>query len=764
MNKDRRNPLIQLASALALLTVAGAGLWFTPQATLASSGGPDIFGYTWDDTATYTWVDASSGDEAGFDLDNGADDAFVGPLPLGFDFKFYENTYSQVYVSSNGLLSFGAGISSYDNQRLPDMDGMNNLIAPYWDDLGVGGAYNDGNVYILQGAGFTAIEWYQVTLSGGATPLTFEAILYQDGDICFQYQSLPATAGDTTIGIEDVDGVDGLQYPLSPEAAGLAEAHALCYSRPPVEGRVKVMPHYASKFTRGGLVDFEISLHNTGEVISDTFDLTTTSSGSPWTVFLLDSQTLAPLVDTNGNSWPDSGLMYPGEVITVTVRLQAPDQGAIGDYTQVTLTARSEQSNYRSDQAVIMGAISPRFVQAYYNDANGLDLMVSRPFSQVERNLVGSFTGSNLGVSRSPSGDYIYAWEKYHARGSDIEYTLLDRFGNVIRSPEKLTDNFNEDPFAPRISDQTPTLAVSSNGNYAICWVRRVLDLSEGNNYNVYLAILDSSGDLAIGPLDITHNPDSRGEDVYEVPEFTNPRIAPLQDGQFMLAWSDNREHLVGGNVLETNDIYYAIVNESGGVDLSPTPFIQAVAGGTQYLTPNLSPMQENRALFTYSVSIPSPASNEINYAILDALGATYKSPTVLSGSDGENPAATQLESGRVILAWTERGLGKIAYLSLDATSFDPDSSFTVLDNPYSRPADSVSITSDGDLGILTWLDDLHNNYLYYSLVDQYASPLTPAMIFSSGQGWSSNILSSYVGQGNAPYEEAPLYVPLVFR
>src|SRR3989337_1599485 len=64
------------------------------------TGGPDDFGYTWDDSLPWDWAlwpiyyYGPSGDDETLLVD------------IGFDFKFYENIYNQVYISTNGILVF----------------------------------------------------------------------------------------------------------------------------------------------------------------------------------------------------------------------------------------------------------------------------------------------------------------------------------------------------------------------------------------------------------------------------------------------------------------------------------------------------------------------------------------------------------------------------------------------------------------------------------------------------------------------------------
>ncbi len=182
-------------------------------------GGPDLFGYLWSDSdepggPTYSWVDIStSGSAVGL-----GDDAFGGPFSIGFDFPFYENSYNEIYIGSNGILTFGSGSSSRINTTLPTGTIPNNLIAMWWDDLDPA---EGGSVYYYYDApgerfivSFVGIQNY---ISGGGTgSLTFQAILYANGQVVLQYGTMdPGTDADgltsASIGVENVDGSDGLE-------------------------------------------------------------------------------------------------------------------------------------------------------------------------------------------------------------------------------------------------------------------------------------------------------------------------------------------------------------------------------------------------------------------------------------------------------------------------------------------------------------------------------------------------------------------------
>ena len=41
------------------------------------------------------------------------------PFPIGFSFDFFGNTYTDFYVTSNGLVMFGGGSNQYRNNTIP---------------------------------------------------------------------------------------------------------------------------------------------------------------------------------------------------------------------------------------------------------------------------------------------------------------------------------------------------------------------------------------------------------------------------------------------------------------------------------------------------------------------------------------------------------------------------------------------------------------------------------------------------------------------
>jgi hypothetical protein len=165
--------------------------------------------------AGYRWLDATSGSVVA------QGDDTIQYVNLPFAFTFYGNTYTGLYVSSNGYVSFGSGYSNFSNTCIPSTGVPNNAIYGLWDDLvPTGGTY--GNVYVKRvDSGTFVIEWYNVALYGGAGHETFEIVLRNDRSITLQYQSVSSTAS-ATVGVENGAGTlakqrfcNGLGDPVS---------------------------------------------------------------------------------------------------------------------------------------------------------------------------------------------------------------------------------------------------------------------------------------------------------------------------------------------------------------------------------------------------------------------------------------------------------------------------------------------------------------------------------------------------------------------
>jgi Ca2+-binding RTX toxin-like protein len=150
-------------------------------------------------------------------IDDADDLAVTVALPFGF--RFYDRTYRQVRVSSNGAIVMGgSGDVSYTNTELHDNSQA--LIAPWWDDHdpGTAGAVYTGISGSAPNRVFT-VWWRDVGHNdiSAANRVSFQAQLFERTNrIEFHYQDAESGIGITrggsaTIGLGNGDDSD-LRY------------------------------------------------------------------------------------------------------------------------------------------------------------------------------------------------------------------------------------------------------------------------------------------------------------------------------------------------------------------------------------------------------------------------------------------------------------------------------------------------------------------------------------------------------------------------
>jgi hypothetical protein len=194
-----------------------------PRPSILGAGGPDAFGYAWTDSdepggPVYDWVDISGVGSLVWPIGTYELDDNQGPFPIGFNFSWYENTFDQLYVTTEGWISFTSTSNAWSNQPLPNSGSSvpENLLAALWDDLvhrrGTGSEpeasavyyYNDGTRFIVQWNSMYRIGNY-------ANPVDLQIILYPNGKVVYQYQrtDLGSTQNSHTIGWQNQAKDDG---------------------------------------------------------------------------------------------------------------------------------------------------------------------------------------------------------------------------------------------------------------------------------------------------------------------------------------------------------------------------------------------------------------------------------------------------------------------------------------------------------------------------------------------------------------------------
>ncbi|MEM0962289.1 MAG: reprolysin-like metallopeptidase [Bacteroidota bacterium] len=144
---------------------------------------------------------------------SGQDDS-AGIVDLPFPFPLYERPYSQVTVSTNGLLVFGRPASDdFTNAVIPSDAAPNGIIAPFWDDLSL---TNTGEVYThTLSDGRFVVQYNEVSRYQQSGPssarYTFQVLLSPDGTIEFQYATMSGPLNSATVGVENETGTEGVE-------------------------------------------------------------------------------------------------------------------------------------------------------------------------------------------------------------------------------------------------------------------------------------------------------------------------------------------------------------------------------------------------------------------------------------------------------------------------------------------------------------------------------------------------------------------------
>ncbi|MDW8319633.1 MAG: S8 family serine peptidase [Anaerolineae bacterium] len=178
----------------------------------------------------FSWIDATVGGTA-HNLD---DDAFTS-VALPWPFTFYGNSYSTLYISSNGFVSFGQGYSKWHG-IVPFEGAPNNQIIGLGEDLNPANG-TQGKIYTKNlGDGRFVVQYHQVQHWASGNPETFQIILNNnDGSIVVQYHTV-SWPDFANAGIENADGSRGIQYSYAnhlPLTDGLALKYTPFTGQPP---------------------------------------------------------------------------------------------------------------------------------------------------------------------------------------------------------------------------------------------------------------------------------------------------------------------------------------------------------------------------------------------------------------------------------------------------------------------------------------------------------------------------------------------------
>ncbi len=270
--------------------------------TSADTGGPDSYGYTWDDAETYTWEDISDGS-----LGPSGDDILGEAVEPGFAFVFYGRIYTKLRIATNGHISFG-NETSWDVGCDEGAIELKNY-AGLWTDIN---ASSTGAIYHKsvgeEGDRRFIVQYDGVPILDNDQDLATFQIVLEEGsnDLIVRIQDpFESTSKKSNLSIK---GFQDGEY-LSADCAAPVNApeKAWRFIHPDAIGEIIAQPRFSARIvnSENPQAVYFVDIYNGG---SESLDYNAQVSGSDWVVIL----------DTDSDSIPS------GELRTLQLSIEAP--------------------------------------------------------------------------------------------------------------------------------------------------------------------------------------------------------------------------------------------------------------------------------------------------------------------------------------------------------------------------------------------------------------------------------------------------------
>lgn len=329
--------VITLVSAIFVGVVNNNGITIIENVS-GDSQGPDPFGYFWTNSTgspsvLYSWVDGITG---GTPLGL-FDDDWAGPISMGMNFTYYGVTYNEVYIMSNGWISFVDKHDWYQSSDFPGESNLQGVISPYAADLDPGFS---GEIYYKNISGTPnqfVVTWRDVPHFQTLEYQTFQIVLNETNEIWFNYETL--NNPDANVGIENQNSTLGLDY--DSVGGNLSSGLSILFDHSPSPYFVNLIPDSQVNFGfPGQSIDYIMSVHNLG-TNDDTYNL---SSSSIWPVTFrdfADTTNITNISVTNGSSnnfiarVDILGGALPGDVDTTYIQATSFNDSLINDSVQI---------------------------------------------------------------------------------------------------------------------------------------------------------------------------------------------------------------------------------------------------------------------------------------------------------------------------------------------------------------------------------------------------------------------------------------------
>jgi hypothetical protein len=729
----------------------------------ASLSKADQYGYRYQ-KVTRNWIDAYAGGNY-FDPEEHEYTSYIS-LELPFLFKFYGYPYREIQISRNGYVTLGGEHTRDSQSPLGNPARPDNVIAPNWQPLNVDPSEGDGIYYRGGGVApnrWMAIEWHNFkdTFNYDGS-FTFETVLYENGEILFQYDNMDYPWEEYwcgTSGIEDREGLIALT--TSKYCYPQASYTAVKILPPAAAVRLGFTPSSSGKVgAPGQVIEHIITVENLGDLGDDVLDL---SYKGKWPALVYGDDGTGGLgnllTDTDGDKKIDTGLMEMNSGITVHVLITVPAKSKIGDRSDSTLTATSSLNKKKSKSIKLENAVSAHFAQTYLKNGkshiqtSGMDGVKSyQPYvhDSTYPNILETSSGRLVQFTQQEECADEYCDE--YTR--NIYFSIYEHDGTRVHGPASMATLTG----AMELDIAAFSAAAGPYGTLGFTYAVPNADGAD----NVYFITIDEDGNLLTAPFNVTNNSvPIYDPDTYEYlgPDYSMLKLVLTPEETFLVSWSE----YLGAEV--TTDIFYAVVDNAGGMVVSPTKLTSSDRYTTNATSLHLMPLYGNKTLMGWTYWLRTGKSNNykwtyyVQYQILDNFGKVlYKPSAIKAGVYAGGLTSAQMSNGEIVLAWIGGNPDKrmVTYTILSGKNYKKTKGPVSLKYSGSaiNPA-SVSLASDSiGNAIVTWRDQ-NNQSLFYALLGKGGAIKTKPMQYLSVQPYNDE----WTGLGrysNTTYYGAP--------
>ncbi|MBN1868498.1 choice-of-anchor J domain-containing protein [Candidatus Sumerlaeota bacterium] len=440
--------------------------------------GPDGYGYIAKDETepggpAFQWVDISG---TGVLVVQGDDQGASVTLPAGKTFPFYGRDYSVFAMTTNGYISTdpddnGPDVSNdWPLPATPSTPGGTTGARIYvlHDDIRTTQTANSGCYYQYfdeaprphdsgEPMGCSVFLWHNVVHYGSVTTqmFSFEAFLYDNGDMVFQYgPGNPEEGAGSTTGIQSPSPapVFGLGYSGN-EAGSIIDGRAIWFS-PADDVRVsKRASHSGLDLGESFTYFIEVDNHGTAETHATLVDTLPPDVG-----YLSDTAGVGP--PTAGVWTWDLGLLAPGDTRACTMTVAVVEPGS----TINTAEVFSERIDIDSSNNV---DTCPSYMKV------GAE---SFRISHMGPDGVTSFSALLADVAWNSTDDqYLVVWSGSTDTGGLVEEEfeifgrLLDGAGNTVR-PDFRISQMGSDGETSTVANSPAVAYNAANNSYLVVW------------------------------------------------------------------------------------------------------------------------------------------------------------------------------------------------------------------------------------------------------------------------------------------------------